>query len=90
MSKKNFINSPAQRFITSPKQPEQTEDFTTNIEDEDKEKKLSGTKTRRVQLIMQPELYEKAKAAAEKKGLSFNEYVHRVLWKSLENGEKQP
>lgn len=86
MSKKNFINSPAQRFITSPKQPEQTEDFTADIGD----KKFAGTKTRRVQLIMQPELYEKAKVAAEKKGLSFNEYVHRVLWKSLENGEKQP
>jgi len=29
-------------------------------------------KTKRVQLVMQPSLYEKAKAAAEEQGISFN------------------
>ncbi len=37
------------------------------------------TKTKRVQLVWQPSLYEKVKAASKAEGLSLNEYVHRVL-----------
>ena len=36
-------------------------------------------KTRRVQLVMQPSLYDKVKLKAEKSGLSFNECVHAIL-----------
>lgn len=43
------------------------------------------TKSKRVQLIMQPSLFEKTKEAADKKGLSFNEYVHRALKYALDN-----
>ena len=37
------------------------------------------TKTKRVQLVWQPSLFEKVKAASEAEGISINEYVHRVL-----------
>lgn len=36
-------------------------------------------KSKRVQLVLQPSLYTRVKAAADKKGLSFNEYCHRIL-----------
>lgn len=37
------------------------------------------TKTKRVQLVWQPSLFEKVKAASRAEGISLNEYVHRVL-----------
>ncbi len=37
------------------------------------------TRTKRVQLVWQPSLFEKVKAASEAEGISINEYVHRVL-----------
>lgn len=37
------------------------------------------TKTKRLQLVLQPSLCKKLKENAKKSGLSVNEYVHRVL-----------
>lgn len=37
------------------------------------------TKSKRVQLVLQPSLYTKVKAAADAEGISFNEYCHRLL-----------
>ena len=37
------------------------------------------TKTKRLQLVMQPSLYERVKAAADKEKLSVNEFIHRTL-----------
>ena len=37
------------------------------------------TKSKRVQLVLQPSLYSRVKAAADAAGISFNEYCHRVL-----------
>ena len=37
------------------------------------------TKSKRVQLVLQPSLYAKVKAAADKEKVSFNEYCHRLL-----------
>ena len=36
-------------------------------------------KTKRVQLVMRPSLYEEAKAIADIKNLSFNEYINRIV-----------
>jgi hypothetical protein len=40
---------------------------------------LIQTKGRRVSLLMQQAVFDKAKAVARRKGLSFNEYVHRLV-----------
>lgn len=37
------------------------------------------TKSKRVQLVLQPSLYTKVKTAADAEGISFNEYCHRLL-----------
>ncbi len=40
-------------------------------------------KSRRLQLVLQPSLFDKVKRKAEKNGLSVNEYIHRVLEKDV-------
>ncbi|MDR0571672.1 MAG: hypothetical protein LBG48_02340 [Rickettsiales bacterium] len=40
---------------------------------------LIQTKDRRASLLMQQDVYDKAKAVAIKRGLSFNEYVHTLV-----------
>ena len=37
-----------------------------------------GKRTKRVQIVMTPELYERTKAAAEKAGISFNELINQL------------
>lgn len=46
-------------------------------------------RTKRVQIIMQPSVFEKAKAKAEQNGKSFNDYVHGLIEKDLDGGESE-
>jgi predicted DNA binding CopG/RHH family protein len=41
------------------------------------------TKSRRLQLIVQPSLYNRIKAGADAAGLSVNEYIHQILDKNI-------
>ena len=45
-------------------------------------------RTKRVQLVLQPSLYEAAKGQAAELGISFNDYIHRVLTEALQ-GDKR-
>lgn len=38
----------------------------------------AGKRTKRVQIVMTPELYERTKAAAEAAGISFNEFINQL------------
>lgn len=87
MAKKTFKDNPALQFIS---QPEPAADPTP----EEIAKKLGvpegyrinpryiEKKSRRLQLVFQPSLYERVKAAADAAGLSVNEYIHEVLDKA--------
>lgn len=44
-------------------------------------------KSRRLQLVLQPSLYNRVKTAAAVKGLSVNEYIHRVLDEATKGNE---
>lgn len=93
MAKKSFIKgNPALQFIsnaeteTQPEEPEERE--TVQSQPRPAEKPPEGyklnplyveTKSRRLQLVLQPSLYEKVKAGAKAAGLSVNEYVHQIL-----------
>ncbi len=80
MNKKDFSMNPALQFVSGAnvqKTAEVPEGFKRNPEFIEK-------KTKRVQLVMQPSLYEKAKAAAEEQGISFNAYLHQVLENALQ------
>lgn len=85
MNKKNFSENPAMQFITPGNLPDEAQsDSQNSVPDGYKINPMYiETKTKRVQLVMQPSLYEKAKAAADDKGLSFNSYVHQVLEEAL-------
>lgn len=88
MPKKSFKDNPALQFITTaaedkeqPREQKQAVPLPT-------EKPPAGykvnplyveTKTRRLQLVLQPSLYERVKAGASAAGLSVNEYVHQIL-----------
>ena len=69
--KKSFIDNPALQFISTA-EPEETRQ-------EEREPLYVETKSRRLQLVLQPSLYDRVKAGAAAAGLSVNEYVHQIL-----------
>lgn len=80
--KKSFIeDNPALQFISSTEPL--TERKPTPAEKPPEGYKLNPlyveTKSRRLQLVLQPSLYEKVKATAKSKGVSVNEYIHKLL-----------
>lgn len=92
MAKKSFKDNPALQFISTTEteetgQTERTEQE-TKTQPRPAEKPPEGyklnplyveTKSRRLQLVLQPSLYERVKAGAAAAGLSVNEYVHQIL-----------
>ena len=79
MAKKSFTNNlnPAMSFISSPVEEQPTlakppEGYKVNPQYIEK-------KTRRLQLVLQPSLYERVKARAEQSGSSVNDYIHSIL-----------
>lgn len=90
--KKTFIegvvaeDNPALQFISTPKPaPKQEEPKPKARRENDPPEgyKLNPmyieTKSRRLQLVLQPSLYERVKEAAQAKGVSVNEYIHNIL-----------
>lgn len=96
MSKKSFADAnPAMAFIST---AENTEDFAlsqpTKEELETKENSSSvpmkrnpeyiETKSKRVQMLMQPSLYDAIKKEAKAKDISVNEMMHEILKNHVE------
>ena len=96
MSKKSFTDAnPAMAFIST---AENTEDFAltqpTKEELEAKENSSSvpmkrnpeyiETKSKRVQMLMQPSLYDAVKKEAKDKNISVNEMMHEILKNHVE------
>lgn len=46
-------------------------------------------KTRRLQLLLRPSLYEEIKEAAEREGASVNDLIHCILENAIEGGRKE-
>lgn len=87
MSKKpDYTQSPALAFISGAKPAEQVKETQSpekapegmRLNPEYIEKYIEK-RSKRVQIIMQPSLFEKAKAKAESRGISFNDYVHKLI-----------
>lgn len=83
MHKKSFVNalSPAMQFISTPQENEAAEEI--NGESPNVPMKPNPlyieTKSKRVQLLMQPSTYNKIKEIAEAQNKSFNEIVNQIL-----------
>lgn len=93
MAKKSFTaNMPTDLFITEQEQkpvqaPDQEEQYLGSVSAPDGFKlnrEFIETKSRRVQLLMQPTLYGKLKSKAEESGLTFNDFVHKALEKLVD------
>lgn len=89
--KKSFKGdlNPAMQFITMPDgaggvsetQPERAPDgYKLNPRYEEK---YIEKKSRRLQLLMQPSLFDKVKAKASENRISVNDFIHRLLEKEL-------
>ena len=84
MAKKTFKDNPALQFIsTADEGTEEREQTAEAVPAKAPEGyKLNPlyveTKSRRLQLVLQPSLYDRVKAGAAAAGLSVNEYVHRI------------
>ena len=88
--KKSFIDNPALQFISTA-EPEETRQEERELplhkqsqpRSRQRAIKLNPlyveTKSRRLQLVLQPSLYDRVKAGAAAAGLSVNEYVHQIL-----------
>lgn len=91
MPKKSFKDNPALQFISSTEpEPQPVEQLADQPETPPRatEKPPAGykmdprfveVKSRRLQLVLQPSLYERVKAKAAAAGISVNEYVHQIL-----------
>ena len=91
MAKKNFLNNPALKFIslpqeqdtaTAPAEPEQQnrlDELQTIIPEGYKLEKITEKRTKRIQLVIEPSLYDKLKTAAGAAGVSVNEYAIQAL-----------
>lgn len=88
MAKKSFKGNPALQFISTVKEEEQEVipppmPITEKTPEGYKLNPLYvETKTRRLQLALQPSLFDRVKMEADKSELSVNEYVHRILDKA--------
>ncbi len=90
MAKKKFTEgeNPALQFISKPKEEPTPQSTITDITDVPKGFKLvPETKTKRVNLIMKPSLHEKAVEKSKSIGISFNEFINKMLEDYLELDE---
>ena len=99
MAKKiDYTKSPALAFIDTPSQEEET--ITAPAAETTKSPELKGGKlsptrfkpeekrTKRVQLILRPSIYEKAKSRADSLSISFNEYVNALIDLDISEGNE--
>ena len=90
--KKSFKEdiNPAMRFISSPTQEDlKTKDTGTAQKGYKQNPLYIETKSRRLQLLLQPSLYEKIKTQAHHESKSINEFIHIILEYAMKD-EKLP
>lgn len=97
MVKKTFkdaITNPAMNFITLPEEDQAlTEEEQTPQHKPPAGYKLNRdlieTKSRRLQLMIQPSLYDKVKAKAEAESSSVNDWIHKALEKATKGSKRK-
>lgn len=90
MPRKSFKNNPALQFISEadndPQENSGTIQSSSKTPDGYKINPVYiETKTRRLQIVLQPSLYERVKKAAAQETISVNEFIHRTLNEATKN-----
>ena len=96
----DFTDNPAIPFITTPQEPQEPQEQTTaetpsKTTEPAREAPQRPTmrfvyaekKTQRVQLVMQPSVLERTRAAAESLNISLNEYINQAIIQRLDREE---
>lgn len=87
-NKKSFlgqIDNPAELFISTPQEPEPRPAAPAKAPEGYKlNPQYIETRSKRLQLLVQPSLLEKLKAKAKDEGRSVNDLVHTILEEALE------
>ncbi len=82
MSAKSFASSPAMQFISQQHLPDREKEApaaSSEASDGVRWIERRELKTKRVQLLLKPSVHARIKKMAEEHGVSFNDYVNRVL-----------
>ncbi len=86
MSKKKFNTgeNPALQFLTQPQEEKQvnTDLFVTDIPEG--YKLVLETKSKRMNLLLRPTVHQKGLERAKQEGLSFSDYVHKLIENDIE------
>lgn len=77
-------DNPALNFISNPVQGPREADRTAAPP----ATPATEAKTRRLQLLLRPSLYDRVKARAERDGTSVNEYINSVLEDATKGGNR--
>ena len=83
--KKSFIAdlNPAMQFISTPTEETDERETTPKAPNAPEGYKVNPLyiekRSKRLQLLIQPSLYDKVKAQADAEGCSVNDYIHRIL-----------
>lgn len=90
MNKQDYKKSPALNFLSAAEHDQDQTQTQGGTQSEDRTpegmrlnpdyiEKYIEKRTKRVQIVVQPSLYDKAKAKADSLNKSFNDYVHGLL-----------
>ena len=79
MAKKSFKDNPALQFISTAEEEKEAPIRAKAPAGYKLNPLYVETKSRRLQLVLQPSLYDRVKARAKASGLSVNEYCHQIL-----------
>ena len=71
------INDPMNNLISKP-EPKKKKEPAAADKIKDFVPEAGGKRTKRVQLVMTPELYDRTKRAADAAGISFNEFINQL------------
>lgn len=92
MAKKNFKDNPALQFISAPEREQEAESVTAPINKAPEGYKVNPLyiekRTQRLQLILQPSLYNRLKEMSKKQNVSTNELIHQILDKATREENK--
>lgn len=75
--------NPAMQFISTPAEETETREDTPRAKDAPEGYKVNPLyiekRSKRLQLLVQPSLYDKIKTQADAEGCSVNDFIHRAL-----------
>lgn len=87
----NMMDNPAMSFISTPEEPAKAagkkEPVKKNLRGDLKDApegyridpRYIEMRTKRVQIVLQPSVYDAGKQEADRQGISFNEYIHALI-----------